>query len=466
MLVMKYLCTACLRDDFLRRTVLKIRKTCSYCGTDGPAIELQIAANACLEALTTHFETTHNSLSVVVFERAPAGTDMHKTVRRLNVVVDDALDDLVEATLATWRAYIQRYPEDEADSEEPWFQLRSDLHHRVGYEWQVMERSLHREARFLNRRAQTLLQRVFMGLHEARTDDGSPVVIQAGPGCQIDRLIRARVFQTEEGLQEALQHPAKYLGTPPPGIGQAGRMNAKGQPAFYGATTEAVALAEVRPPVGAFVVTATFHITRPVKILNLEALAQVQIANDKSLLDPESFELAQRRDFLKTLSRRLVQPVMPEQQDRDYLITQVVADFLADYEGGAIDGILFASVQVGAVEEASGLNVVLFPRASQVQSADRPFKASVQLWEYEDSGPGQWMNPVVELPPPLPPEGASELWDRSLANPEGSWPPALRIEMEQLRFHEVQGVEVRTAARDVAVKPWVRKFAPQGAAYE
>lgn len=466
MQAMKYLCMTCLRDEFLRRTVLKTIKTCSYCGVHGPAIELQIAANGCLEALTTHFETTHNDLSVVVFERSPGGSDLRETLQRLNVVADEAFEDLADATLAAWRRYVQRYPEDEADSEDPWFRLRSDLHHRVGYEWEEMERSLHHEARFLNRRALRLLQQVFHNLHESRTDDGGPVVIQAGPGCAVDRLVRARVFQTEGGLEEALQHPAKFLGTPPPGIGQAGRMNAKGQPAFYGATTEAIALAEVRPPVGAYVATAAFHIIRPVKLLDLAALAKVQIDKGQSLLDPASYLLAQTRDFLKTLSRRMVQPVMPEQQERDYLITQVVADFLADYEGGAIDGILFPSVQVGNRDDASGLNVVLFPRAARVESADVQFKASVQVWEYEDDGPGHWLSPVLELPPPPPPEGASELLDRLLDQPKPDWPPTLRIEMEEIRVHEVRGVEVRTTSRDVEVRQGVRRFAPSGARYE
>jgi hypothetical protein len=462
---MKYLCMACLTDDFLRRTVLKIKKTCSYCGVNGPAIELEIAANGCVEALSTHFETTHDAERVVVFERPPAGKDLHETLRGLNVVIDDALDDLREATLAAWRRWRQRYPEDMDDSDNPWFQLRSDLHHRVGYEWSEMERSLHHEARFLNRHALRLLEQVFHNLHDARTDDGSPVVIQAGPGLPIQRLIRARVFQTESGLGEALQHPAKFLGSPPPGVGQAGRMNAKGQPAFYGATVEAVALAEVRPPVGSFAVTATFDLIRTVKLLDLGALAQVQLDSRQSLLDHDSYLLAQTRDFLKTLSKRMVQPVMPELQERDYLITQVVADFLAGYEGGPIDGILYPSVQVGAPEEGTGLNVVLFPRAAKVEMADRPYKASVQLWEYQDDGPGMWLDPAVEFPPP-PQEGSEELFDRVVGKSVPDWEPALRIVMDEMRIHEVQRVEVRTRTHKIRVRDAMRRFAPPGATCE
>ena len=94
------------------------------------------------------------------------------------------------------------------------------------------------------------------------------------------------------------------------------------------------------------------------------------------------------------------------------------------------------------------------------------FKASVQIWEYEDDGPGHWLSPVLELPPPPPPEGASELLDRLLDQPKPDWPPTLRIEMEEIRVHEVRGVEVRTTSRDVEVRQGVRRFAPAGARYE
>jgi hypothetical protein len=461
---MKYLCMSCLQDDYLRRTALKTSRVCSYCGAAGPSIELEIAANGCLEALTTHFKTTHNEARVVVYERPPAGKDLRETLRQLNVVVEAALDDLAAITLSAWRGYAQRIPEDEEDSDNPWFELRSDLHHRVGYEWSQMERSLQHEARFLNRGAQKLLEQVFQNLHAAQTSAGHPVVIEVGPGCPLDQLIRARVFQTSEAVEQALQHPARHLGTPPPGVGQAGRMNAKGQPAFYGATSEAVALAEVRPPVGAYAVTAVFHITRPLKLLDLAALEQVQIDERQSLLDPASYQLAQNRDFLRTLSRRMVQPVMPELQERDYLITQVVADFLAGYEGGPIDGILYPSVQVGHPNRESGLNVVLFPLASRVEQADWEFKAEVQLWTYEEEGPGQRLEPALELPAPTLPNELDELVDRVLSRPLSDWQPALRIELEHVCVHEVRGVQVQTTSHKLEVRPHVRRFVSGGAA--
>jgi len=50
-------------------------------------------------------------------------------------------------------------------------------------------------------------------------------------------------------------------------------MNARGVSVFYGAIDPRVALAEVRPPVGSRVAVARFEIIRPLRLLDLNALA-------------------------------------------------------------------------------------------------------------------------------------------------------------------------------------------------
>src|SRR3546814_20534128 len=76
----------------------------------------------------------------------------------------------------------------------------------------------------------------------------------AGPGSAYEQLLRARVCQSERSLIDALQHQERFIGAPLEDIGASGRMNAAGLPSFYGATEALEALAEVRPPVGSWVV--------------------------------------------------------------------------------------------------------------------------------------------------------------------------------------------------------------------
>src|SRR3546814_18397803 len=82
--------------------------------------------------------------------------------------------------------------------------------------------------------------------------------------------------------------------------------------------------------------------------------------------------MAYRRDFLRALCEKMVAPVMPEHQDRNYLITQVVADYLAMHPRVSIDGIIYPSAQRkdGDSNESNGENGVLFNKAATAVDAD------------------------------------------------------------------------------------------------
>jgi hypothetical protein len=180
----------------------------------------------------------------------------------------------------------------------------------------------------------------------------------------------ARVFQSDEPLKKALCRPDQELGSPPPRVAAAGRMNARGISVFYGATTRDVALAEVRPPVGSYVALATFRITRSLRVLDLSALENV--VDGGSIFDSTLRQRLERVAFLQSLGRKLTRPVMPDDQEFDYLATQAVADFLATENEPTLDGILFKSTQ-----SEEGDNIVLFHKASRVKSMDLP--AGIEL---------------------------------------------------------------------------------------
>lgn len=66
--------------------------------------------------------------------------------------------------------------------------------------------------------------------------------------------------------------------------------------------------------------------------------------------------------FLKELSGRFTRPAMPEREHLDYLVKQVVAEYLAsEYR---LDGLLYPSVQVAKdLPATSRTNIVLFHHA-------------------------------------------------------------------------------------------------------
>lgn len=449
---MTYICPKCIKDDHLRKD-LKLRlEPCDYCESPGPSVSLIDVAIACDEVIDTHFEPTHWDASVRIFEREPSGSDLEDTLRLLNAVPESAINDLMEDIQEVWFDHdtMDSKYSHEDDENEPFFRLRSDLGSSLSASWQRMEASLRYEVRYLNPDVLHVLDNILGDLHLVRTSDQSPVIVKAGPAFEINHLYRARVFQTEAPLLEALEHPARLLGTPAAGHNQAGRMNAKGQPTFYGASNIDVAIAEVRPPVGAWIISARFNLTRDIHLLDLRKLEQIRLDPDVSLFDPISIEKAQRRDFLRTLSARLILPVMPELQDHSYLITQVVADYLATHKQGTIDGIIYPSVQ-RSDEVIAGFNVALFSKSSFVEESTGTPIGQAHLWEYDADGPDRYPAPEVWLSNKI----SSPEHSRTNMQYESNQkiPATLSLVREEVEVHQVQGVKFDTSSTGVKFRP-------------
>jgi hypothetical protein len=204
---------------------------------------------------------------------------------------------------------------------------------------------------------------------------------------------------------------------------------------------EETALAEVRPPVGSNVVIGDFELVRQLRILDIRKLGEIAVR--KSYFDPDSKPLIERAAFLRELSSRIVQPAMPEREHRDYLVTQVIADYLASEH--KLDGLLFPSVQTG-----SGFNVVLFHRASRVQPFDVPegTKISVSPNGWDDEGPSSDFSVHVSIPKKA--KGAHDNVDSlSIGLVNFDFPdldadyrePTLRLKPDNVKVHLIKGVQ-------------------------
>jgi len=249
--------------------------------------------------------------------------------------------------------------------------------------WNLFESSLKTETRYFNKSAEHLLTSIFEGIHGYYTRLGRSAILEAGPRTDLTRLYRAREFQSERELREAIKRPDLEVGPPPTARAVAGRMNAAGIAVFYGATDPDVALAEVRPPVGCKVLIGCFEIIRPLKLLDLSALNDLR-DDEGSLFDELYRRRIKRAKFLRGLSWRLSKAVLPNDQPTEYLPTQAIADFLASAECPPLplDGIVYPSVQAGypgpggqkngllGMHRKEHFNVVLFHKAAHVQPLD------------------------------------------------------------------------------------------------
>ncbi|MEN6078569.1 RES family NAD+ phosphorylase [Chromobacterium piscinae] len=395
---MSFICADCVNESYLQRLVQDAATSenpCEYCDGDAPAADLWAVALLCDEVLDTFFEESSHTMAVVHFGRIPAGNDLQTTISDLTGLPQGAVDVVVQHLASLW--YDAGSGESRYGDDEPWFVLKPSMAEPLGHAWREMEASLRSDIRYFNPKAMELLDTIFSELSNDQDKEGQPVIIEAGPGTSLKTLYRGRVFQTEDTLADALRWPERFLGSPVAGIGAAGRMNGQGQPAFYGATAPEICIAEVRPPVGSRIALAAFEVIRPLRLLDLRRLATVELRPGTSLFDAATRSAAQRRDFLRTLGDRLSAPVVPELQDRDYLVTQAVADYLAAHRTLNVDGIIYPSSQSRHPEEPPvGDNIVLFRKACDVSDADSGgATAEIVLWEYEEDGPGRWFRPSI-----------------------------------------------------------------------
>lgn len=394
-----YICASCIGDSFLSALVASNEEVgqCDYCEDIGPLISLN--------ALADHVETAFK----VHFTRTPSEPDGWEYAMHYDKEIDyewvrdgeptvDAIAGAADLSEEAARDIQQILAEKYYDHEEASMGLEGEFSAEAHYDeimpedshwwedWGLFERTIKSEARFFSRKAAQQLSDLFDTIGDMRTVWGRSLIIDAGPNTDYTHLFRARVFQSDDKLKPAIMRPDTELSAPPSHLASAGRMNARGISVFYGATSISTALSEVRPPVGSQVVVARFEIIRPIKLLDLTALRQVHETG--SIFDPSYAYRLGRQNFLRVLSQRIVRPVMPDDQDAEYLPTQAVADFLATEGKVPLDGILYPSVQVAG----DGLNVVLFHKAAKCKALKFPKGTKLSASTDTNDDEGQYVD--------------------------------------------------------------------------
>lgn len=405
----RVLCADCVDDGFIRvhiRSSGEPGKQCSYCHHVAMTIPLIDLVERCEEVFSNFYEGTAYDDKVIHYNYDPDGKPIEHCLEELLGDHAELIDDLRTVLL-------RRLGGETLDEADPYYIQRSRLEGRIGAQWQKMSESLKFEARLVNPEAIEVLDFVFGDILDDETEEGFDVFVNAGPRLGLNKLYRARVFQSDDALESAMAHPERELGPHPKGRGRAGRMNAAGVSVFYGATDVEVALAEVRPPVGSRVLVGQFAITRTLRLVNLDELARIKPSSKLSLFDPDAVRQYSRRDFLANFTQRLTMPVMPEMEDQSYIITQVIADYLATNKNLDVDGIYFKSAQIsGHDEDHPGRNVVLFHKAARVERAETQFREGryASLMEREEEH--TYMSPSLYWDG-KDPKGARHGWEYS-----------------------------------------------------
>ena len=374
----KHICFECTGETYLAQAIERDGQAekCSYCGQRRASIPIDELASRIETAFEEHYVRTsdqpHYWQQSLLSDRESEyewdrdGQPVLDAIKEASEIPREAAEDVLEILDDRYSDFDSAAMGEETDFSSDSYYEAKDVNVQVWHEeWRYFERSLKTEARFFSRSASELLARVFGNIDALKTRPRHPLVVNAGPDRRLTHLYRARIFQSDEYLENALCRPDLHLGSPPARLASAGRMNARGISVFYGATNASVALAEVRPPVGSKVVVSKFNITRPLSLLDLTALDGVR--DGGSIFDTSLKGRLERVAFLRSLGQRMTRPVMPDDEAFEYLATQAIADFLATENEPRLDGIIFGSAQ-----SKDGRNVVLFHKAARVEQMAFP----------------------------------------------------------------------------------------------
>ena len=468
----KHVCHVCIGDQFLAEEVKEVGTPtqCSYCDETREAVTLDGLAGRIDETIEEHFVLTPTEPSgydsVMIREGLSDfwerdGDPVDELIGSIACVSEDIASD-VSRLLSDHRSY-----QAAKDGEEDPYGFEARYEEREGFDlwfrmnWVELQRELRSRSRFLNSDAEVMLTEIFGDLSSHRTSDDRPVIVDVDPDGE-DRFIwRARVALSELELKTILENPAKGIGPPPSKWANAGRMNARGISVFYGAMEHATCVAEVRAPVGSHVVIGKFEVVRLVRLLDLDALAEVSV--DGSYFDPTYSEQRNRAEFLRDFSNEISQPVMPNDEHQEYLATQFVAEYLANKVAPRIDGMIFPSTQTGG----QGRNVVLFHHASGLEPYELPEGSNVDVNLLPLSYGGQIV--VWERVPPASENKPSPIDKKTsptlggffeyltLEQADESLPPTLRLDLGSVEVLDIKGVQfefnLRMVSRRTVVDP-------------
>ena len=240
--------------------------------------------------------------------------------------------------------------------------------------WLDFKEEVYSRSRFYNERAQSFLNDIFDGIDQLRTTSNEPIIKDL-PENEI--FYRARIALNEDELYKILADQPEQIGPPAPQFANAGRMNAQGIGVFYGAFDKNVCIAEVRPPVGCHVVIGSFKPLRVLRLLDLPKLESVY--PEGSLFDPDHVLNIKRVSFIKNLVEQVSMPVMPGEESKLYLPTQVISEYW--HSRFNIDGVIFKSSQVDG-EQRDLRNIVIFNRSCRVQPHTLPPNTKVEVTSY------------------------------------------------------------------------------------
>ena len=445
----KHICFDCIGEEFLADEVNEkgIPTLCSYCGAAQETITLEDLAERIRTALDDHCVLTPGQpcdgwdyylYSEGRWERR--GDPVEHVIAELAQVEIEIAEEVTEFLSDRYGDWIVR----EEAMENPYgpeamYERSGPRDEKFHYAWLEFCREIQSGSRFFSTQAETLLKLIFGDIDTHETRSGRPVVREIGPDTDTPFVWRAHLAETENELKEILKSLARQIGPPPSRKSRGGRMNARGISVFYGAFEKDTCIAEVRPPVGSKVVVAKFSPLRKLRLLDLDALAEVD--DSGSCFDPGYAERRGRASFFKWLVSEISRPVMRDEEEFEHIATQAMSEYLANKVFPRLYGAIYRSTQVGGTSQ----NLVLFNHASRIESKDSASENDVTVYlndPFDD-------DVITIFEQDKSTEGGIAVFDYDVELDRIA-DPSLRFEPDEVVVFEITGAEFRSRSIEVS----------------
>ena len=372
-MVVKNVCFKCVIDPFLGRQIQRkgASTSCSLCASKRKCIPLTEIVTRVEKILQLYIYGGEFD-----FRWSGSGAEQYQKGESIDIWVSEVFgcDNIEPIVRAVCRA-LPSYNDDTNYSRLP---FRPD---DFGHQWGEFQEGMKHGNRFFNESAKAFLDWLFEGLEGYSVSSDEHAVVRILTPDNAPPIYRARTCMTPESVGEITADPGRNLAAPPKDRAGEGRMNPAGVPAFYGALERLTCITELRPPVGGTVVSGEFRLKREIRLLDFGQFEKADLGPVPSFFDSKYFAKTGRRDFLRYLHDEITLPVLPG-MERNYLTTQVIAEYLATHCKPRMDGVIFKSVQ-----KKSGTNIVLF---SHVACAAEPmmwrFKRGISMRGANSSG--------------------------------------------------------------------------------
>jgi len=380
------ICLHCIGDvelrNLLRETATRMK--CKFCESRRLGVPLKTLAGYIDEVYRGHFKPGdwYSVPGQGADDRTyqeQEGSTPRDIIAEIAGLEPEVVDEIV--TLLADEEY-----HDVRDGEEPYYAYGCHYVHldyvpvEQQWSWNEFYHRIKHQRRYFDDVARSRLHGL---LGDLETLEPAPVLI-LHPNDTHRVIFRARRASHGEQAEKFCADARREIGPPPPAVVTAGRMNAHGIPVFYGAFSEAVAVAEVRPYVGGLIAVAQFEVIRPLKLLDLSRY--VREPSPISLFAPGYYSRVTQLRFLRQFISIISRPIQPSDEALEYVATQAVAEYLANEL--KFDGIVYPSAQVGGMESddddldsdddalLSSRNVALFEAIGIVEGANQDTHAS------------------------------------------------------------------------------------------